>query len=148
MSFLPLVLLAAMASVPCTASRCVCMEQVADDPSGVVGAYDEAGAVVLGRVIGTERIRLPGDADDVFGDWREVTLDVERRWKGEADTRLRIRTPWHAALCGFPFENREVYLVYARIGDDGRLVTDACMRTRVRERADDDIASLDRLVGA
>ena len=145
MNYLSLVLLgAAMAVMPCL-PRCVCAPEAPDTAGAISVAIEDADAILLGRVVGMERVYLPGDADQGFADWREVTLSIERRWKGTGDRLVRVRTPWHAALCGFPFEDGRDYLVYAGVGDDGRLRTDACTRTREKEFAEEDILTLDRL---
>lgn len=147
MSPLGLVLLAALLGGPCPSARCVCAADGPDDAGAVLSARNDADAVFLGRVVRIERIRLPGDADAEFGDWREATFEVSRSWKGGNDARTRVRTPWHAALCGFPFERGGEYLIYARVADDGRLRTDACTRTRTRARAGEDLLHLEALVG-
>lgn len=144
MNYLPLVLLGALAAFPCV-PRCACAPEAPDTTNAIHVAIEGADAILLGRVIDVERVYLPGDADEGFADWREVTLAVERRWKGTADRTVRVRTPWHASLCGFPFEDGREYLVYALVDEDGRLRTDACTRTSEKEFAGEDILMLDRI---
>jgi hypothetical protein len=119
---------------------CLCASDASNQPTVLVAAVEEMDAVFTARVTRTARVRGPEH-------WLETTLEIEARWKGEEAKRVRVRTPWFAALCGFPFEHGKRYLVYAVIEDDGRLYTDACTRTKLLEQAEEEVMQLDRIVG-
>jgi hypothetical protein len=83
-------------------------------------------AVVEGRVIDIDRgyLRLtwcevkrffgslPADVEDSCG--IQVTLEVNKRWKGEAQNAVQIATGRGGGDCGVPFELWRSYLVYLR----------------------------------
>lgn len=123
---------------------CLCVRDAEDLPAVVLAAVHEADAVLLGRVIDTRHVVDRSAAAD---DWLEVDLRVETRWKGPHAATVRVRTPLHAALCGFPFERQQEYIVFAHADTAGTLRTHACTRTRSRDRAADDIRLLRRVIG-
>jgi hypothetical protein len=55
---------------------------------------------------------------------------------------LALHTPAQAPACGRTFDASEVYLIYARVRDDGLLVDFRCSRTRSFDNADEDLARL------
>lgn len=124
----------------CLPDRCLCARDASNLPAVVLAAVDEVDAVFAGRITRTARVRGPQH-------WLEATFEIESRWKGARSATIRVRTPWFPALCGFPFEHGERYLVYAVLEDDGRLYTDACSRTRTSDEAGDEVIQLDRIVG-
>jgi hypothetical protein len=119
---------------------CLCASEDSNLPAVIVAAVEEMDAVFSGRVSRTARVRGPEH-------WLETTFEIEGQWKGKEIKRLRVRTPWFAALCGFPFEHGKRYLVYALEEDDGRLYTNACTRTKLLDDAEEEILQLDRIVG-
>jgi hypothetical protein len=135
-----LLVLALFGPTRCWPALCLCASDASNQTNVVVAAVEEMDAVFSGRVTRTARVRGPEH-------WLETTLEIEARWKGEEVKQVKVRTPWFAALCGFPFEHGKQYLVYAVIEEDGRLYTDACTRTKPLEQAEDEILQLDRIVG-
>ncbi|WP_446388016.1 hypothetical protein [Coleofasciculus sp. B1-GNL1-01] len=57
-----------------------------------------------------------------------VTFGVDEQWKGKPAQRLVIQTAATTAMCGYPFEVGQTYLVYAN-HRRGRLQTNQCSRT-------------------
>jgi len=135
-----LLVLALFGPARCWPAMCLCASDASNLPAVVVAAVEEMDAVFSGRATRTARVRGPEH-------WLETTFEIESHWKGQEVKRVRVRTPWFAALCGFPFEHGKRYLVYAVIEEDGRLYTDACTRTKLLEHAEDEVLQLDRIVG-
>lgn len=82
-----------------------------------------------------------------------VTFRVTGRWKGARADTLVVGNLY---FCGVAFEPGREYLVYATRGEDGKLGTNFCLRTRVMDRDPrliyqagvEDVPVLDRLARA
>lgn len=68
-----------------------------------------------------------------------VTFRINQQWKGEPAQSLVIQTSVTTAMCGYPFEAQETYLVYANYRQ-GRLQTNQCSRTRLLSQAGEDLS--------
>ena len=93
-------------------------------------------AVFSGRVTAIDRAADRGSSAK-----RRIRLQVVEKFRGDvAGTGGDVSVYTDAAaLCGFPFRVGKEYFVYAR-QDQGRLVTSACSRTALLERAERDLA--------
>jgi hypothetical protein len=84
----------------------------------------------------------------VYGDvqTRRYDFEVLRYFKNASDDtlpgELALHTPVQAPACGRTFDASQVYLIYARVRDDGLLVDFRCSRTRSFDAADEDLARL------
>ncbi|HEX2079742.1 MAG TPA: hypothetical protein VHG08_18650 [Longimicrobium sp.] len=108
---------------PCETGFCMCA--VRED---VATELAEAHAVFTGRVVAV--------GDTVVGDGhfpgprvRQVTLRVDRAWKGVDSSTVVVVTGMSDGSCGFRFRRGASYLVFAHAADDGSLVTGLCDRT-------------------
>lgn len=72
-----------------------------------------------------------------------VTFRINQQWKGEPVQSLVIQTFATTAMCGYPFEAQETYLVYANYRQ-GRLQTNQCSRTRLLSQAGEDLLVLSK----
>jgi hypothetical protein len=122
----------------CEAPFCDCVAA-----GSVAEAREGAAAVFAGTVVGIRDIVV------AFGGhehgMRAVTLRVDRAWKGVDAETVTVVTGWGGGDCGFPFELREPYLVYATrwAGQPAApLATGICGRTALLRRAADDLREL------
>ena len=67
----------------------------------------------------------------------EITFEVERVWKGDVPSKVTVETRVAEASCGYDFDKRERYLVYAR---DGQV--SLCSGTRPIVGADEEVRLL------
>lgn len=119
------------------AGACSCLP-----PGPPAEAYQDATAVFVGRVLSVEEI----ETDFPFPEL-QVTLAVERSFKGVAGNRAIVRTATNSAACGYHFALGTAHLVYAR-GEQADLHVSLCSRTQPLEHAAEDIAALEEIVGA
>jgi hypothetical protein len=69
----------------------------------------------------------------------------ERQWKGPVADTLVVWTPDNEGVCGFPFEDGESYLVFARQRDSTTLTTGLCDLTQPLGRAGRYVRALGKL---
>ena len=94
------------------------------------------------------------EVDEPFWDWiglsnsgsHDVTFQVTKRWKGAASVTETLRTRLTGEACGYPFEIGGTYLVFVAPGPTEDLETGICSGTRDLAGAEEDVATLDRLV--
>jgi hypothetical protein len=103
--------------------------QCAPQPPPKVSAA-QAVAVFVGRVLTIE--------DSEYG--YVVTFRVVESWKGVETREIDVLTGFGRGDCGFKFELKKSYLVYA-YGQD-RLMTGVCSRTQKLKRAKGDLKEL------
>jgi hypothetical protein len=130
MKYLTPLLIAAIisaSSVP-SALACSCLP-----PPPPKEAMEKSTAVFSGKVT---KIEL-----DEAKHRRTVTIEVDRAWKGMDKKTVVITTASDGAMCGYGFQKDKSYLVYAH-GEDGKLSTNICTRTRGIEQAKADIEAL------
>jgi len=72
----------------------------------------------------------------------EVTLKVEKVWKGEPKEIIKVHTAGSTAACGYPFKKGETYLVYAVSDEADPIRVSLCSRTAPVGRAKEDLDSL------
>ena len=113
------------------ADACTCGELLDPQP-----AFDGSDAVFEATV---QVVRMAGTE-------REVDMTVVRSWKGVQTRSVVVWTFASEALCGYPFQIGETYLVYAvdtsGPGSDPRWSTSICRRTRPMSEAAEDVAFL------
>ena len=107
-----------------------------EEPPPPQEALEDATAVFSGEVRSIE----PVD-DDPGNQFIAATIDVDRAWKGIDSTPVVVETHQDQATCGFPFEEGESYIVYAR-AEGTPLTTALYHRTQLLERADEDLEVL------
>ena len=91
-------------------------------------ALQASAAVFEGRVLSTR----------VVGDRLEATFRVTQAWKGIDTEEVVVGTISHESMCGVPFTEGSVWLVYAESAE-GMFHTGLCHRTRLRAEADEDV---------
>ncbi len=72
---------------------------------------------------------------------REFTFEVSSVWKGGVPRRTKVVTPIDSGMCGYAFDLRVPYIVYARM-TAGRLHTTICDWTKRLDRARADVKAL------
>ena len=102
-------------------------------------ALAEADFVFAGEVLDIERV------NEGYG-FLNVTLRVERPFKGVFIETTRVRTATNGAACGFPFERGERYIVYTHTSsEDGSVWASLCSRTADLQNAREDLVAFDAL---
>ena len=69
----------------------------------------------------------------------EVTLRVNKVWKGAPGEEVKVHTAGSSAACGFPFVQGKTYLVYAVHDEADPMRVSLCSRTALLEDAGEDI---------
>ena len=105
----------------------------------------EAAAIFLGRVVGMRLVI--SNVDGTFLEETELTLRVERAWKGRAAGEVRVRscgTPQWFCTVGDEYVLGERYVMFAY----GKpMHTSICTRTRRAGDAQELMRELDRAIG-
>ena len=131
---------------------CMCARLSATD------AIERSTAVFSGKVVGFEyRKGIPNEYRDsleretgekVDYETKVVKIQVEQWWKGNVSRQIFLITSSTRTInsgsygsCDFNFKEGETYLIYAN-GDDDKLKTNACMRTRKLAEAKEDLDTL------
>ncbi len=97
-------------------------------------AFEQADAVLMGRVIDIQ--------EEPASYSLTVRISATEVWKGKKDLTAEIITASNSAMCGFYFQKGKTYLIYACENPEGRLATNNCTRTRLIDRAGEDLAFL------
>ncbi len=84
---------------------------------------------------------LFGFEPDYGTDERIASMAVETPIKGVLDSTVVVRTFWHEAMCGYPFEAAKSYLVYAKVVD-GQLWSNLCSRCAPAQSSIGEVAEL------
>jgi hypothetical protein len=126
-------------------------------------AYDRADSVFSGEVVSiTDRLSWWRSAwmraHDWFADepycgfsssgWVtkcgfQVVIAVDQSFKGAPDPRIEVFTGRGDGDCGFAFQARSRYVVYAYRLPSGELTTGLCQRTRPADDAAEDLSFLE-----
>ena len=72
----------------------------------------------------------------------EVTLRVDRIWKGDPKEEIKVHTAGSGAACGYTFVNGESYLVYAVRDQADPMRVSLCSRTAPIDNAKEDLRFL------
>jgi hypothetical protein len=129
-------------AAPRAAEACYCVAPELE------GSIDRADVIFEGMTAAAPEEIEQDIGLGVYGDvqTRRYDFEVLRYFKSErGDTlpgELALHTPVQAPACGRTFDPSQVYLIYARVRDDGLLVDFRCSRTRSFEAADEDLARL------
>jgi len=119
----------AISLAPGRARACSCLKT----PSPKEAA-ETAKKVFEGTVVG---MTAEKDPKTKMG-YHMFEFEVTRTFKGEEEERVVIRTADNSAACGRMYEIGDDYLVYAH-ESEGRLVDNACSRTRKIAAAKEDL---------
>lgn len=137
-------LLAAGPAAPCAAgSLCSCAM-----PRTTQLALERSDAVFRGVAIDVPP--LPAVSEVPWPDERRVRIRVLERWKGAVPDTAIVYTAWVDGVCGYPFDEGEEYVVYARAATQPspRLTVFLCSGTKPTKDAAADLRELRRIPGA
>jgi hypothetical protein len=129
-------------AAPRVAGACYCVAPELE------GSIDSADVIFEGMAAAAPEEIEQDIGLGVYGDvqTRRYDFEVLRYFKSErGDTlpgELALHTPVQAPACGRTFDPSQVYLIYARVRDDGLLVDFRCSRTRSFDAAGEDLARL------
>jgi hypothetical protein len=125
---------------PQAAEACMCMPYPDDFEKAVATAYARADVVFLGDALAMRNTVL-GSLQQ-----REVTFSVRDRWKGSIPDTTLVRTNIGEIACGYNFNERGSYLVFAYWDQQLQLLTTSfCDLTRTETEAKGAIIRLDSL---
>ena len=79
----------------------------------------------------------PTDADGV-----RVTVELSETFKGDASSKVTIRTGFGGGDCGYDFSVDDTYLVYASRSERGVLTANICSRTGLTQDRAEDLRTL------
>lgn len=116
-----------------TASACTCVF-----PAPPKDSLEKSTAVFVGKVVD---IDVPSKMIFRSSDPVKVTLEVSKIWKGPDYKTLVLTTARDGASCGYSFKQDEEYVVYA-YGEEDKLSTDICRRTKLLASAQEDLQEL------
>jgi hypothetical protein len=97
----------------------------------VENAYQQAGAVFIGKVLSEEK----------RGDVRYFEFEVEKYWKGANKKKIEIGV-YETVRYQANFQTGERYLIYAKANDEGKLSVGRCSRSRPADGAKEDLEKL------
>jgi hypothetical protein len=127
---------------PRVASACYC---VAPELESSIDSAD----VIFEGMTGSEPQEIERDIGlGLYGDVQTSRYDFEvlRYYKASGGAPLppevALHTPAQGPACGRTFDTSQVYLIYARVRDDGLLVDFRCSRTRSFDNAGEDLQLL------
>lgn len=132
--FLGLLLLAPYKSV----FACSCVP-----PGPPKEELQKATAVFSGTVVSIDKRKVPDQNPNGFvAYFYVVTFDVEKSWKGVTKKTITVNAGIQGGMCGYPFEDKENYIVYANGSDENTLSTSICSRTNKLIYAQEDLKEL------
>lgn len=129
-------------AAPRVAAACYCVAPELE------GSIDSADVIFEGMTAAAPEEIERDIGLGAYGDvqTRRYDFEVLRYFKASGDralpAELALHTPAQAPACGRTFDPSEVYLIYARVRDDGLLVDFRCSRTRSFDNAGEDLALL------
>ena len=88
-------------------------------------AFKDYPVVFSGVVESIETIKVKEDGWFEYSKLKAVTLVVEHSYKGMTAEKIKITTRMDSAACGFPFEEKIKYVVFA-IPDENGLHVGSC----------------------
>jgi len=115
-------------------------------PAGPADGLNRSTAVFRGRVSEISRPFWDRLGLTNSGSHR-VTFEVVKRWKGAPVMITELATRLTGEACGFPFEEKKEYLVYA-VATPKNLQTGICTGTKNIGDAAQEMAILDEIVAA
>ena len=111
-------------------------------------AFGGSSAVFVGTVIAVKTAERNPAAKPSEVDWtpRTFKFSVEQAYLGVEGAEVEVATGMGGGDCGYDFKLGERYLVYAyRSGENNRLATGICTRTKPYAMANEDLAFLGTL---
>lgn len=117
------------------ANACSCLP-----PPPPAEAIEEADAVLLGRVVETQRT-----GDNINEGELIATVAVEKSWKGPGG-EVAVHTPPNSAQCGLGFSEGERWVIYAS-KRDGVLHAHLCTRSTTGDPVQEEIDALNSVTG-
>lgn len=120
----PLLALLALSALalPVDVLACSCMR-----PQPVPEAVEDATRVFVGEVTAVKRV-------DALH--QRVTFHVTEHFKGSRVETVQLITPSDGVMCGYPFNEGSIYVVYAH-GEEGDLGSSSCSRTTLAMQGSD-----------
>lgn len=106
----------------------------------------KADAVFIGTSAGGAGVKIKRGNYEVQQNL--IRFDVAQVYRGDPAAQLEVVTGQGDSDCGYGFRLGQTYLVYAHKGEDGKLYTGICTRTRSLAEADDDLAYFRALAAA
>lgn len=127
-----MLVLTLVSTITAPTSACSCIR-----PPEAPIALAASTAVFLGKVTAIERGKNS----------LQVTIEVDRAWKGITTKTVNISTAENGAACGYHFEIGKSYLIYAhgdkpKEGEQPKLSTNICTRTCHIDQAADDLKAI------
>jgi len=127
-----MIVLVLISTIAAPASACSCLRPP-EAPVALAGST----AVFLGKVTAIERGKTG----------LQITIEVDRAWKGIATKTVSLNTAPDDGMCGYHFEIGKSYLVYAngdkpKEGEQPKLSTNICTRTCHIDQAGDDLKAI------
>ncbi|HCA67196.1 MAG: hypothetical protein UW39_C0017G0011 [Parcubacteria group bacterium GW2011_GWC2_44_17] len=116
------------------ACRCV-------QPGAPKEELQTATAVFSGTVVDIDKKKV-SVGQGFFEDSYTATFDVEMAWKGVSKKTITVNAGIQGGMCGYPFEEKESYIVYAHGADENGLLTSLCTRTNKLIYAYEDLKEL------
>lgn len=99
--------------------------------------YWEASAVFIGTVIEGRPVKVK--SGDFEHEQRAIRISIDEAFRGVEGAEVEVITGLGDSDCGFGFRRSQQYLVYAYRGEDQKLHTSVCTRTRAISDADPDL---------
>ncbi|HEV2665240.1 MAG TPA: hypothetical protein VG324_10025, partial [Blastocatellia bacterium] len=129
---------------PSSVNACQCIRILAPCEE-----FPQASAVFIGRVIDSAEQKTETDSggNKRVYDVGIIRFEIEKVFKGIESRIIEIHSGTSGADCGYWFTRGERYLVYAYGGNPGNLETNVCTRTRLVEKATEDLQYLRNLPG-
>ena len=118
---------------------CTCMA-----PATAAEAFEKSSAVFRGRVTRIYRSFLDTAGITQTGNHR-VKFELTKRWKGSQSKSIVVITRLSGEACGFPFEEKQEYLVYVA-ARPANIETGICTGTKSIVGAELEMGQLDQLV--
>ncbi|KPV99234.1 hypothetical protein [Pseudoalteromonas sp. P1-8] len=99
-------------------------------------AYKDYPVVFSGVVESIDTIKVKEDDWFEYSNLKAVTLVVEHSYKGMTAEKIKVTTRMDSAACGFPFEEKVKYVVFA-IPDENGLFVGSCGPTIHMEKREE-----------
>jgi len=101
----------------------------------------KATAVFSGTVVSIDKKKV-SVGQGFFEDSYTATFTVEKAWKGITKKIITVNAGIQGGSCGYPFEDKGSYIVYADGADENALSTGLCTRTNKLIYAQEDLKEL------
>lgn len=97
-------------------------------------AYKQYPIVFVGTVENIEIIKTKEEGWFNYSELKEVTLTVEKNYKGIASDKILVTTRMDSAACGYPFKEKVKYAVFAHPNEKGLHVGSCSPTIHVEKR--------------